>query len=343
MLILALAIPLRAASTDPSLERHASWVQPTIADVRADIEAWVGEQQLSSDTLRQIDQIWSSVSDSDSSDSLLRLTVQTFALCHPEAKVLVEACSVPKRGVQLPAHDILNDSNLSPFLRNNLRLYYGQWLATQQLYNEASETLAGLGPQDVVDPASLLFFQAVAHHRLLDKEGCLPILERLLEQADSLPRRYATLARLMEADLAPLEVDSLDEVARLMDNIKVRLGHGHAGTRVRKEEDDVIAKLSKRIDQLEQQVQDQAANGQSQPAGRGNRSGQPMQDSMPGGESGPGNVDPKKLGSDTDWGSLPPKEREATLQELGKEFPSHYRDVIEEYFQKLARDKRTEP
>ncbi len=40
----------------------------------------------------------------------------------------------------------------------------------------------------------------------------------------------------------------------------------------------------------------------------------------------------------TDWGNLPPKEREEALQQLGKDLPSHYRDVIEEYFRKLARD-----
>jgi hypothetical protein len=63
-----------------------------------------------------------------------------------------------------------------------------------------------------------------------------------------------------------------------------------------------------------------------------------MPDSMPGGGSGPGNVDAKKLDGHADWGNLPPKEREEALQELGKDFPSHYRDVIEEYFRKLARD-----
>ena len=61
-----------------------------------------------------------------------------------------------------------------------------------------------------------------------------------------------------------------------------------------------------------------------------------MQDSMPGGGTGPGNVDPKKLGTETDWGDLPPKQREEALQQLSKDLPSHYRTVIEEYFRKLA-------
>ena len=58
--------------------------------------------------------------------------------------------------------------------------------------------------------------------------------------------------------------------------------------------------------------------------------------------SGAGNVDPKQLGTNIDWGNLPPQEREAALQELSKDLPSHYRDVIEEYFRKLARDNDSE-
>jgi hypothetical protein len=30
------------------------------------------------------------------------------------------------------------------------------------------------------------------------------------------------------------------------------------------------------------------------------------------------------------------KDREQALQEVGREFPSHYREVIEEYFRQLA-------
>ncbi len=134
-----------------------------------------------------------------------------------------------------------------------------------------------------------------------------------------------------------MKPDSLDEVSRLMDSIKVRLGHGRAGARVRKEEDDVVEKLDKMIDKLEQQAS-QSSSSSSGSQGGTNRSSSPMQDSMPAGGSGPGNVDAKKIGSKADWGNLPAKEREQALQELGKDFPSHYRDVIEEYFRKLARD-----
>jgi hypothetical protein len=33
------------------------------------------------------------------------------------------------------------------------------------------------------------------------------------------------------------------------------------------------------------------------------------------------------------------KDREKAMQEIGREFPSHYREVIEEYFRRLAAEE----
>ncbi len=56
------------------------------------------------------------------------------------------------------------------------------------------------------------------------------------------------------------------------------------------------------------------------------------------GGKGPGNVDQKRLKNEEDWGNLPPKERQEALQQISKDLPAHFRDVIEEYFRKLARE-----
>jgi hypothetical protein len=139
---------------------------------------------------------------------------------------------------------------------------------------------------------------------------------------------------MMHTELSAFKPDSLDDVARLMDSITVRLGHGRAGKRVREEEDEVIEKLDKMIEQLEQQrqqMQQQAANN------GGAQGSTPMQDSVLPGMQAEGNVGSKKVDGPIDWGNLPPAERQEALQQLGKQFPSHYREVIEEYFRDLAR------
>ena len=63
---------------------------------------------------------------------------------------------------------------------------------------------------------------------------------------------------------------------------------------------------------------------------------QPMQDSRIAELKAPGKVESRDVGSGSGWGNLPEKEREKVLQDIGRDFPSHYREVIEEYFRRLA-------
>ncbi len=265
---------------------------------------------------------------------LLDRVAQTIALALPAARELVAVCDRGPPPI-LPTFDVLQDTAQPPLVRNNLRLLFGRALAQHALYDEALEQLAPLQPADVLDPAALLFYQAACHHRLLNKTACLAATARLMENKGRIPRRFELVAELMAADLKPLQTDSLDEIARLMDDIERRLGLGRAGQRVRGQEDDVIAKLDKMIDQLEKQAQQQQAAASAQ---GGQQAQQPMQDSQAAGGSGPGEVDQRHLGDKSDWGNLPPKQRDEALQQISKGLPSHYRDVIEEYFRKMARE-----
>jgi hypothetical protein len=89
-----------------------------------------------------------------------------------------------------------------------------------------------------------------------------------------------TLARLMEADIKPLKVDSLDEIARLMEDVRRRLALARAGKAVRDEEDQIVAKLEKMIEELEKQRQEQQRQKQQRAANpRGKRPNNPLDDS----------------------------------------------------------------
>jgi len=141
----------------------------------------------------------------------------------------------------------------------------------------------------------------------------------------------------MEADLKPLKPDSLDEIARLMSDVGRRLELARAGKKVRDEEETIIAKLEKLIEEKEKQQQQQQQQQAGQP--QGNQSNNPAQDSKPaGGPRGKGEVDPKNIGKKDGWGNLPPKERQEVLQQIGRELPAHFRETIEEYFKRLAQD-----
>ena len=57
---------------------------------------------------------------------------------------------------------------------------------------------------------------------------------------------------------------------------------------------------------------------------------------------GAGEVTKKNIGSKSGWGDMPPKDREDALQHIGQEFPSHCRDIVEQYFRRLATEEGTE-
>ncbi|HEY5312750.1 MAG TPA: hypothetical protein VIK18_09520, partial [Pirellulales bacterium] len=223
------------------------------------------------------------------------------------------------------------------FEARNLRVYYGRWLAHEALYDELLEQVKGLDPAQVADPATLLFCQSVAYHQLLDKDAGLKTVDRLLHDVAAVPARYLSLAKLMRADLDELEDESLDHIARRMEDIRRRLDLGRAGKKVRTEEDGVIASLDKMIEDMEKQQQQQQASGGS--AGPSS----PMQDSRIAPLKGPGDVAHRDIGHKSGWGNLPPKQREQALQEIGKDFPPHYRDVIEQYFRRLASEGSETP
>ncbi|MBT4724165.1 MAG: hypothetical protein HOB29_04310 [Planctomycetaceae bacterium] len=329
------AMAATTVSAQDELEKRASWSFPDQLTVKANLDKYLSDSEVSEAILQQITVLWEIPIESSDRSLLLDQLINSFALANKEVRELTTRLETTPATAANIIPAMLTDESQNDFLRNNLRLFYARWLAHSDLQDECLQVLEGITPNQVVDPATLLFYQATGYHRLLAKDVCLQKINLLLENEEQLPRRYSTIANLMKADVGPLKPDSLDEVARLMADIRRRLKLGRAGTRVRQEEEDVIAKLDKMIEELEQQQQQQ----QSGSGGGSSSSSSPAQDSSNLGGSGPGNVDKKSVKEGDDWGALPPRERQKALQQISKELPAHYREVIEEYFRKLARDE----
>ena len=190
--------------------------------------------------------------------------------------------SQPRTEFAVPKQPWLNAGAGTPFFVNNLKLLLARWMVHESMFDEALEQLSGLKPKDVVAPASLLFYQSIAAYALLDKESGLKSMDNLLRGDKASPRRYVVLAQLMQGDLGGLKEETLDHVARRMEDIRRRLDLGRAGKKVVTTEDGVIKSLDKIIDELEkQQDQDgrQARQGRGKSPGKSLKSSQPMQDS----------------------------------------------------------------
>lgn len=308
---------------------------PSAERVRELARAWLAERQAGEAAVADAERVWQA---DDPALSTLDRLARVFAVADERAAALVAVCEKPRPKGPLAPQEWLKADELPPFERDNLRLFYGAWLARQRLYDEALTQLGDLAVEQVVDPATLLFYQGVVYHRLLDKGPGLHAIKQLLTGVAGVPRRYQSVAELMQHDLEALKDESLDRVSRQMEDVRRRLALGRAGSKVRKVEDDVIEALDKMIDEMEkrqQQQQQQSADSQPTPA----TPQQAMPDSRIGRIKGPGEVDRRRIGNTSGWGDLPPKEREEALQQIGKEFPSHYRDAIEQYFRKLAAEE----
>lgn len=331
---LLLVAPFAARGADLGnldLAKQPTIEPPSVERVREQALAWLSERSADDATRQTAEKIWQ---DDGGNVSTLDRLAQTFALADERASSLVSLCAKPRSKGPLAPQEWLKADDLTPFERDNLRLFYGQWLAQQRCYDEALAQLGGLNAGQVVDPASLLFYQGVVYHRLLDKEHGLKIIHELLTNVSGVPRRYRSVAELMQSDLTALKDESLDHISRQMEDIRRRLGLGRAGKKVRQVEDDVIAALDKMIEEAEKRQQQQQQS-QSAPSG-GAAPRQALPDSRIARMQGKGEVDRRRLGNTSGWGDLPPKQREEALQQIGKEFPSHYRDAIEQYFRKLA-------
>ena len=343
VLIAALLVGVLGLAFGPTLPaaeeaEQVRFTPPSAELVQQQLQAFLEQAGLKDEQLKQLAPLWQKLKKTSAPPERLKTAVEVLARTDPRFAQLAARCARPWRAEKLPQWKWLEDDTLPPFVQHNLRLYYARWLALQQLYDEALEQFRRIDPEQVIDPAGYFFYLAVAHHGLAHKKEGLQALDVLLAEVDRLPRRYRTLGELMREDLRRMREGSLDQVARWMRDVERRLQLARAGRRVIKREDDIIDALDKMIEQLEKQQQQQQQ--QQQQGGGQRQSSSPAQDSAILGGSGPGKVDPKNIGNSAGWGNLPPKKREEALQEIGKNFPAHYRELIEEYFRRVAEQEK---
>lgn len=331
-----------AGAPQPALQKSASWNWPEVVVYEEQLASYLEQIGASEEQQTQVREFWNATAQFNRGPAFLDRLLDAAALVEPRVRKLNEELRMASASPVQPRDLDWLTSDVPGWLQDTIRLACGRALAQRRMVDESFEALAGLQLAQVCDPATLLFYRASNEHHLLKKNECLANVRLLLEREAEIPQRYAQVAKMMAADIQPLEVDSLDEVARMMFDVHRRLDLGRAGQRVRDEEENIVKKLDKLIEDIEKQLQEQqAAASAGQGQGGTPQAGQlkPMEDSQAAGGSGPGDVDAKDIGDRAGWGNLPPAQRQEALQRLTEELPSHYREVIEGYFRQLAKDR----
>ncbi len=280
--------------------------------------------------------------------TVLDKVADTLALGNPDAKTLLTEARDPKSAAPTEVPSLLKDRKLPSFFRANLALAYGKALSNRRIYEETLEALETVKPEQVVDPATLLFHKAVAEHGLMKMREASNSIVRLLDDVVDAPERYKTVAALMVFDMMAWKDKDLGSIARKMDNIERRLDLSRGGPKTQKIQKDVVARLDELIKEKENQAGGGGGGGNGgncppggQPGNNPNNTtnpSAPQNDSFGGNGSGPGNVDPKRLKELAEvWGKLPEKDRAKAMTELTRDMPPRYRAVIEKYFKEISK------
>lgn len=254
----------------------------------------------------------------------------SWAKFNPDVRRLLE--QVENDGSPVASLELLEDSRLDPFLRANLGLYIGREMVRRRWLDEGLGILQSLPVDQLADPATFYFHLAVCQTQLSDRKAALASLDRL-DKIEGAPQRYLTLARQMRQTVEPLKPETLGGIAHDMRDLRRRLELGRADENVIEREKGVLARLDKLIKDLEEQSK------QSQQGGGGNQATAPAQESRIKGSPSEGKAGNRTFTNKDSWGNLPEKDRQRAMQDIGRDYPAHYRDAIEEYFKKLARSK----
>ena len=334
----ACSLQARAAS-DPeaAFAREPSWVIPDVADVQARTLAWLAttagsDSASAAAAVGRAEAAWTT--GSAGRIDVLDAVMEAMACGDPRARAVREAAG----GTDQPDLAWLADTATPAVVREAVTLWWARELVRHDRFDDALPLLVPLDPAAAVDPATLLFLRGACQHWLLLADEAVETLDQLLERETEIPVRYARVARLLRADMAALDRGSLDHIARRMRDVTRRLDLGRAGAMTREVQDGVIESLDaliKRLEDQQQGQQGQASAGAGGGSGQGG-AGRPMEDSRIAGGRGAGDVRARDLEAGDGWGNLPPHDRERALQQIGREFPPHYREAIEQYFKRLS-------
>lgn len=323
------------SSLSPIFAADEVFSPPAPVDVRTKALQWVAERGVTDKAvLENIGREWVIEGTSLAAEETFQRVIRTLTLADAEAKKIVEACREAVPVATWPREVLPMTDAMPEFARQHLRLFVGRFLAQRQLYEEALEVLVAVDPKQVVDPASYFFQRAICEHQLLKKSDAMKSLGNLLDNTQNVPERYKAVALLMRHDIEQLKDASLGEVAKKMSDVERRLILGRGGEKTQKVEEEIVEALDEIIKKAEQQQQNSGGGGGQ--GGDQNQSGGAAGDSSVKGATAPGEVDKKDIGNKAGWGSLAPKKAAEAKNVINRNFPSHYREAIEQYFKKLA-------
>lgn len=194
-------------------------------------------------------------------------------------------------------------------------------------------------------PANIRFMVGYCLVHNLQYEPAFKCLESFLRNYPNAPERLRVAAIQMITELARRAPGRLGDVRDLMTYAGRRISLGDTGEKVTQRQKKAIDLLDALIEEAEEQEKNGDGDGDGgggggggSPGGTGQPKGGANRSALPGGGARDAQLRKTRARPGEAWGRMPPKQRDQILQNLQRQFPSRYRDLLEQYYEQLARD-----
>jgi len=189
---------------------------------------------------------------------------------------------------------------------------------------------------------NIVFMYGYCLVHMLAYEEAAATLETFLKRYPESSERLRITATQMLTELSRRIPERLGDVRDLLAYAERRIGLGETGRPVQRRQAEAVALLDALIEEAENQEQNQSSSGGQNQSDNRNQPGPgpaAQQSTLPGGPDRTGDLRRTRARPGETWGKMPPREREQILQSLQRQFPSQYRDLLEQYYQQLAKDQ----
>jgi tetratricopeptide (TPR) repeat protein len=203
-----------------------------------------------------------------------------------------------------------------------------------------------LAAHDPVDRYTLqhdhfLFMLGYCRVHALQYEEALAALTEMLARYPSVPDRLRVTATQIVTELSRRSPGGMGDVRDLLNYARRRISHGETNEPVTVRQKEAVELLTAMIEDAENQEKSKGKGGGKKGGGApqgANKPGGATRSTAPGGQSQVGELRKVRASPGEAWGKMPPREREEILQTLQRRFPSQYRELLEQYYQQLAKD-----
>ncbi|QDV90840.1 hypothetical protein RAS2_19240 [Phycisphaerae bacterium RAS2] len=203
---------------------------------------------------------------------------------------------------------------------------------------------AGHAPLDryTIGADHMLFMLGYSYVRELRYNAAKAVLTRFLQTYPEAPQRLRVTATQIVTEIDRRVPGKLGDVRDLLAYAHHRIELGDTGEPVALRQEQAVALLDNMIEEAEENEKNAR---QKSPSGGGKgtkpqpSSGAKESRIPTGAPAGDTALRRARIAPGEAWGKMPPREREQIIQTLQRQFPSQYRDLLEQYYRQLAKDQ----